>query len=73
MLAADVFFNVHERVQRIAVVSSDDDVWPAISTALQFGVNVVHVHTEKGRTTKPVYLHVGGAQYVQIESSGDSE
>ena len=66
MLASDVFFNVHERVPRIAVVSSDDDLWPAISTALQFGVDVVHVHTEKGRTTKTDYLYGGGAQYVQV-------
>ena len=66
MLASDVFFNVHEQARRLAVVSSDDDLWPPISMALQFGVDVVHVQTEKGRTTKPAYLQANGAQYVQL-------
>lgn len=66
MLAADVFYNVHARMPRIAVVSSDDDLWPAIRTALQLEVDLVHIHTERGYTTKPQYLHGDGAKYVQL-------
>lgn len=66
MLAADVFFNVYTRMPRITVVSSDDDLWPAIRTALQLEVAVVHIHTERGYTTKPQYLHGDGAEYIQL-------
>ena len=66
MLAADVFFNVHTRMPRIAVVSSDDDLWPAIRTALQLEVDVVHIHTERRYATRAEYLHGGGARYVQL-------
>lgn len=46
MLAADALFHTHSEDRQIAVVSSDDDLWPAIRMALQFGLYVVHVHTE---------------------------
>ena len=65
MLAADVFFNAYSNESQIAVVSSDDDLWPAIRTALQFGMAVVHVHTIRGHATRPHYLHGTGAGYVQ--------
>ena len=66
MLAADVFFNVHSNAQQVAIVSSDDDLWPAINTALQFGVGVVHVHTVTGHTTRPDYLRGGQADYTEL-------
>ena len=66
MLAADVFFNVHSNAYQIAVVSSDDDLWPAINTALQFGVEVIHLHTVAGHTTRPDYLRVGRADYTEL-------
>lgn len=69
MLAADVFFNAYRRERRIAVVSSDDDLWPAIRTALQLGVEVIHVHTLKGYSTKPSYIREAGAGYVQVHLS----
>ena len=66
MLAADVFFNVHSNAHQIALVSSDDDLWPAINTALQFGVEVIHLHTVSGHTTRPSYLRVGRADYTEL-------
>ena len=66
MLAADVFFNAHFDARRIAVVSSDDDLWPAIRTALHFGLAVVHVHTEESYETKQQYLPTERAGYTQI-------
>lgn len=66
MLAADVFFNAYSNERRIAVVSSDDDLWPAIRTALQLGVEVIHVHTLKGHSTRPSCTREASAGYVQI-------
>ncbi len=66
MLSADVFFNVYANAEQIAVVSSDDDLWPAINTALQFGVGVVHVHTVAGHSTRPDYRRGGRANYVEL-------
>ena len=66
MLAADVFFDIFSNEQQIAVVSSDDDLWPVIRTALQFGIGVVHIHTKKGYETKPDYVRGESAGYVQV-------
>ena len=66
MLAADVFFSVHSHAQQIAVVSSDDDLWPVINTALQFGVEVIHLHTVVGHTTRPAYRRDGRAAYTEL-------
>ncbi len=66
MLAADVFFDVYSNERQIAVVSSDDDLWPAIRTALQFGVRVVHIHTESGYATRQSYVRGQSAGYVQV-------
>ena len=73
MLAADVFFNAYDKEQRIAVVSSDDDLWPAIRTALQLGVEVIHVHTVKGHSTRLSYLHEASSGYVQISLAEGTE
>ena len=66
MLAADVFLDVYSNERQIAVVSSDDDLWPAIRTALQFGVRVVHIHTESGYATRQSYVRGQSAGYVQV-------
>lgn len=66
MMAADLFFNAYWRERRIAVVSSDDDLWPAIRTALQLGVEVIHVHTLKDHSTRSSYIREASAGYVQI-------
>ena len=66
MLAADVLFNTRADERRIAVVSSDEDLWPAIRMALQCGLYVVHVHTEKGRITRAEYVRGKQAGYVQL-------
>lgn len=72
MLAADVFFNVHSNANQVAVVSSDDDMWPVINTALQFGVGVIHVQTttkESGQDEQVKmsdYLRKGNADYVDL-------
>lgn len=44
--------------QSIAVVSSDDDLWPGIRMALHLGATVHHVHPQPGRRT-PVFYSRG--------------
>ncbi len=69
MMAADVFFNAYSNERRIAVVSSDDDLWPAIRTALQFGLDVIHLHTLRGHVTPPDYMREPSFGYLQINLS----
>ena len=66
MLAADALFHTHSEDRQIAVVSSDDDLWPAIRMALQFGLYVVHVHTEEGHITRDEYVREKQSGYVQL-------
>ncbi|MBW7913512.1 MAG: hypothetical protein H3C54_07420 [Taibaiella sp.] len=48
----------------ILVVSSDDDLWPGILSALTKGVQVVQMHT-KGRNTNNYYLTTANNNYSQ--------
>lgn len=66
MLAADVFYCSRSDVRQIAVVSSDDDILPAIITAMQCGLYVVHVHTKERHTTRGSYVRGKGHEYVQL-------
>ena len=66
MLAADVFYCSRSDVRQIAVVSSDDDILPAIIMAMQCGLYVVHVHTKERHTTRRSYVHGKGHGYVQL-------
>jgi uncharacterized LabA/DUF88 family protein len=66
MLAVDLL-TCHIAAQReVAVVSSDDDLWPAIKLATHFGVQVFHVHTIPNRKTPPIYSRTAGSGYVQL-------
>lgn len=48
MVVADIFHAVSSGARAIAVVSSDDDMWPGIMTAVEFGIRVFHVRTRPG-------------------------
>jgi hypothetical protein len=47
----------------IAVVSSDDDMWPGIKTALLHGARIIHVHTHAARRTPIIYSRAAGQFY----------
>jgi uncharacterized LabA/DUF88 family protein len=64
MLTADIICLAYSGEKTIVVVSSDDDLWPGIRTALSAGSAVIHVHTSASRRTPPFY-HSGVANYVQ--------
>jgi hypothetical protein len=55
MLTADLIYLATHGERDLAVVSSDDDLWPGIQTALLSGARVVHLHTREQQRTRPNY------------------
>ncbi len=72
MLAADLFFAHLQGWPAVAVVSSDDDMWPAIRTVLDLGVQVLHVHTLKGHRTPTFYERGTKSKYLELDLEGKS-
>jgi uncharacterized LabA/DUF88 family protein len=66
MLVADLFYLAFSRIPTLAVVSSDDDIWPAILAATQLGATVIQIHTRTGYSTRPYYCQGLGNRYVQL-------
>ncbi|RAJ89758.1 hypothetical protein LX87_05695 [Larkinella arboricola] len=66
MLTSDLIHSANTNTVKsnIAIVSSDDDFWPGILTALYSGVKIFHIHT-KGRRTNPFYLNTANSNYFQ--------
>ena len=54
MLVADLIYLAAASAgsPTLVVVSSDDDLWPGIRTALHFGASVHHIHTSSRRTSQ---------------------
>jgi hypothetical protein len=63
MLTADLIYLASQGETPIAVVSSDDDMWPGIRSALALGATIFHVHTMSGRITPPAYRRSVGPGY----------
>ena len=51
MLTVDLVWSASSQISDIVVVTSDDDFWPGIRTAIYSDVSVHHVHTFSGRRT----------------------
>jgi len=67
MMATDLFAIFHQQLFReVAIVSSDDDLWPPIKLLLQLGLRVIHIHTASDRTTPAMYSRNAGTNYVQL-------
>jgi hypothetical protein len=45
MLVADAIHLSHQGERMLAIVTSDDDVWPGIISARVIGTHVIHVRT----------------------------
>ena len=54
MLVSDLIYLAHATRGPAIVVSTDDDLWPGIRTALHLGLPVHHIHTAN-RTTPGMY------------------
>ena len=66
MLAADVIHLAHVNAEPLCVVTSDDDLWPAIKTALVLGRTVLHVQTRPGKRTPNFYSAGSGPLYLEL-------
>lgn len=68
MLASDLLHIVETRPQElIAIVSSDEDLWPALRQALLKTQNVIHVQAVPNRRTPAHYSNLAGTTYIEIE------
>ena len=54
MIVSDLIYLACTTRTPVVVVSTDDDLWPGIRTALHFGLPVHHIHTAN-RTTPGIY------------------
>lgn len=59
MLTADVIHIARRSAEPVAVVTSDDDLWPGIHTILVAGTPAIQVHTKPGAITRHPYVRVG--------------
>lgn len=65
MLTVDIIHASSWMKSDIVVVTSDDDLWPGIRTAISMGVDVHHIHTQGGRRTPFHYSANVGKNYHQ--------
>jgi hypothetical protein len=62
MLAADlIYFSAQKTYPLLAVVSSDDDMWPGIRTAIAFSSKIVQVHTRRSPNHSNYCRNLGSA------------
>lgn len=68
MLASDLLHIVDTKPDElIAVVSSDEDLWPALRQALLKTQNVIHVQAVPNRRTPAHYSNLLGTTYIEID------
>ncbi len=65
MLTTDLVHFAYSGCDRLAIVTSDDDFWPGIRTAILSGASVYHIHTLPDRVTPSWYSSGVGSSYVQ--------
>jgi hypothetical protein len=63
MITSDMIYISQNKIS-MSLVSSDDDFWPAILTAVTLGVNVTHFHTD-GKLTNVLYSNTIKSNYSQ--------
>ena len=66
MISSDLFYQHLQKSSKVVVVSSDDDMWPAIKTLLELGIHVVQVHTLPGHTTPAFYSRGPRPTYTEL-------
>lgn len=69
MLTADLLSVANREIEPIAVVSSDDDLWPGLYGVLCTGHAAVQIHTRPGGIARNPYPRLGQAGYFAIELS----
>lgn len=66
MMVADMIHIATIKTPEFVIVSSDDDLWVGIKTALLLGTKVLHLHTIPGRTTPSHYKAGVGNNYQEL-------
>lgn len=67
MLAADLYYLHLQKEPHVVVVSSDDDMWPAIRTVLDLGMHVIQVHPLKGHRVPAYYPRGRAPKYTELD------
>jgi hypothetical protein len=67
MLSSDLYYLHRQGEQSIVVVSSDDDMWPAIRTVLDLGMHVIHVHPLPGYRVPSYYSRGRAPRYTELD------
>lgn len=67
MLAADLYYLHLQKEPHVVVVSSDDDMWPAIRTVLDLGMHVIQVHPLKGHRVPMYYPRGRAPKYTELD------
>jgi hypothetical protein len=65
MLSVDLIYSHLQGESQVAIVSSDDDMWPSIKTNLQLGMSIIHIHTIPNRRTPSHYSTGPKGSYIQ--------
>lgn len=65
MIVADLIHLARAGAPTIALVSSDDDMWPGIISCMTAGAHVVHIQTTGMKTSLPYRTQVKG-KYTQL-------
>jgi uncharacterized LabA/DUF88 family protein len=55
MIACDLLEIARQKARQVVVVSSDDDIWPAIRTVVNAGTALYHVHTRSRKLMPQKY------------------
>jgi uncharacterized LabA/DUF88 family protein len=67
MLAVDLIHLGEATKTPVAIVTSDDDLWPAIRLAVVRGSSVVQVHTRPGYRVASYYSRGATVRYAQVD------
>ena len=54
--------------EKVALASSDDDMWPGISLSISRGASLIHLQTKPGQLTHGYYTEDLSQRYDQIEA-----
>ena len=65
MMVADIIYIANRGDQALAVVTSDDDIWPGILSAMIVGTQILHVQPKPSLRAWP-YIDSSRGQYTAI-------
>jgi hypothetical protein len=67
MITVDAIYLAQSDPHLLCIVSSDDDLWPAIRTTVLLGRPTIHLHTKAGRRTPGYYATGSGVLYLESD------